>query len=77
MCRPQKEPWYEPERTGFRRLIESVKVNLGLNDSSTIPGPKYKSEGFRLEECVSLITFILVLQAGTPSFYFKIFHPGR
>ena len=52
--RPQKEPWYEFARTGFFSLVgQSMKIKLGLLDETRVPGPKYKSEGFRLEECVS------------------------
>lgn len=31
-----------------------MKMSVGLGDPSRYPGPQYKSEGYRLEEMVSL-----------------------
>lgn len=52
-CRFQAKPWYKPESKGLRRLYERAQVLLGLMEANDIPGAKYKSHGYRLEEMVS------------------------
>ena len=39
-----------PEPTGFELLKQKIGLSLGLVDKNFIPGPKFKSQGYRLEE---------------------------
>lgn len=51
-CRFESEPWYKPEPTGLGWLLQTVLVKMGLKDPSHVPGPRFKSDGFRIEELV-------------------------
>ncbi|KAL5498372.1 hypothetical protein ACEPAH_2514 [Sanghuangporus vaninii] len=44
-------PWYRPEPKGISRRRQNLLVKIGYLDNMYIPSPKYKSEGYRLEEC--------------------------
>lgn len=44
------DPWYSPQPTGLRLLLQNLLVNLNLINKDYVPGPKWKSEGYRLEE---------------------------
>ncbi|TFY82503.1 hypothetical protein EWM64_g1506 [Hericium alpestre] len=44
------KPWYKPEPKGVSAIIQNAKVALGLLDPDDIPGPKYRAEGYRMEE---------------------------
>lgn len=44
------EPWYKPQPTGLALLLQTVLVKTGLKNPAYIPGPRFKSEGYRLEE---------------------------
>ncbi|KAA1470820.1 hypothetical protein DENSPDRAFT_836710 [Dentipellis sp. KUC8613] len=44
------KPWYKPEPQGLARLVENVKVAIGLQNAEDVPGPKFRSQGYRLEE---------------------------
>ncbi|KAL5478984.1 hypothetical protein ACEPAI_2272 [Sanghuangporus weigelae] len=46
-----KVPWYKPEPKGISRIWQNILVKIGYLDKKYIPSPKYKSEGYRLEEC--------------------------
>ena len=35
-------------------VAQTILVKVGLKDPAYIPSPRYKSEGFRIEEMVSL-----------------------
>ena len=37
-------------------VAQTVLVKVGLKDPAYIPSPRYKSEGFRIEEMVSLVS---------------------
>ncbi|KAJ3808530.1 hypothetical protein F5876DRAFT_78650 [Lentinula aff. lateritia] len=43
-------PYYYPEKTGIALKIQSLLIMLGLQDPNKIPGKKWRSEGYRLEE---------------------------
>lgn len=38
---------------GLSGLVQSVFLAVGIWREDQVPGPKFKPEGFRLEECVS------------------------
>ncbi|KAJ4474340.1 hypothetical protein J3R30DRAFT_3337786 [Lentinula aciculospora] len=45
----QSKPWYMPEpQTFFGKIRARVNVAIGLYDE--LPGPQFKSDGYRLEE---------------------------
>jgi hypothetical protein len=44
-----------PQRKGLGGLVDTVGVKLGIHDY--LPGPEFKSNGFRLEEMVSNDSF--------------------
>ncbi|EIM83948.1 uncharacterized protein STEHIDRAFT_62460 [Stereum hirsutum FP-91666 SS1] len=46
----QAKPWYKPEPQGLFRLFQHLQVHLGLLKAEDLPGPKYMSQGYRLEE---------------------------
>lgn len=46
------EPWYRQQPTGVSYLVERLAVMLKLRDTDNLPGPRYKSEGYRIEELV-------------------------
>lgn len=48
--RKRSGPWYYPESTGLRKKTERLLVWLGVVDSSSLPGKRWKSEGYRIEE---------------------------
>ncbi|KAJ8456283.1 hypothetical protein ONZ45_g18784 [Pleurotus djamor] len=41
-------PWYRPQRTGLGSLLDKLLVVVGFHDD--LPQPKYRSEGYRIEE---------------------------
>ncbi|VDB92037.1 unnamed protein product [Peniophora sp. CBMAI 1063] len=47
---PVTKPWYLPRPTGLQRVLERVMIVFGLKSEEDLPGPKYRSEGYRLEE---------------------------
>lgn len=49
-CRRCREPWYIPEPSGVALFKQKIAVTLGFVDKNLVPGPKFKSEGYRLEE---------------------------
>lgn len=49
----QAKPWYKPEPQGLFRLLQHLQVRLGLLKAEDLPGVKYMSQGYRLEEMVS------------------------
>ena len=46
-----KEPWYKAEPSGLGVLSQHVKVAIGLLEPEYLPGPNFRSAGYRLEEC--------------------------
>ncbi|KAL5485397.1 hypothetical protein ACEPAI_8039 [Sanghuangporus weigelae] len=46
-----KVPWYKPEPKGIGRIWQIILLKIGYLDEEDIPSSKYKSEGYRLEEC--------------------------
>ncbi|EJD05108.1 uncharacterized protein FOMMEDRAFT_18758 [Fomitiporia mediterranea MF3/22] len=44
-------PWYKPEPTGLAWVWQNILLKIGILDEEYVPGPRYKSEGYRLEEC--------------------------
>ena len=46
------KPWYKPQSKGIGGLLDRLAVGLGVYED--MPGPKYRSEGYRLEEVVGL-----------------------
>ncbi|KAL5512765.1 hypothetical protein ACEPAG_3031 [Sanghuangporus baumii] len=46
-----KVPWYKPEPKGIGRIWQNILLKIGYLDEQDIPSSKYKSEGYRLEEC--------------------------
>ncbi|KAI0311113.1 hypothetical protein OF83DRAFT_1177889 [Amylostereum chailletii] len=44
------QPWYEAPRTGLARVWQAIGLGLGLVDPEYVPGPKWRSDGYRLEE---------------------------
>ncbi|KAL5536480.1 hypothetical protein ACEPAF_302 [Sanghuangporus sanghuang] len=46
-----KIPWYKPEPTGIALRMQAMLLKLGLLAEDHIPSPKYKSQGYRIEEC--------------------------
>ena len=46
-------------------VAQTILVKVGLKDPAYIPSPRYKSEGFRIEEMVSLAS------GSTPGFVLK------
>ncbi|THH14048.1 hypothetical protein EW146_g6241 [Bondarzewia mesenterica] len=43
-------PWYIPVPTGWKYVVEQIKIKLNLADPNLCPGPYFKAEGYRLEE---------------------------
>ncbi|KAF9542942.1 hypothetical protein CPC08DRAFT_755997 [Agrocybe pediades] len=43
-------PWYYPEATGLWLLKDRILVSLGLQNVHKLPGKRWRSEGYRLEE---------------------------
>ncbi|KAF5379566.1 hypothetical protein D9757_009260 [Collybiopsis confluens] len=43
-------PFYYPEKTGLDLRIQNILVRLGLKKAEKMPGKKWLSEGYRLEE---------------------------
>ncbi|KAJ4469258.1 hypothetical protein J3R30DRAFT_1581761 [Lentinula aciculospora] len=43
-------PYYYPEKKGLALSIQCLLVKFGLQDPHTVPGKKWRSEGYRLEE---------------------------
>ncbi|KAL5520979.1 hypothetical protein ACEPAG_8901 [Sanghuangporus baumii] len=46
-----KVPWYKPEPKGIGRIWQNILLQIGYLDEQDIPSSKYKSAGYRLEEC--------------------------
>ncbi|KAL5528659.1 hypothetical protein ACEPAF_7795 [Sanghuangporus sanghuang] len=46
-----KVPWYKPEPKGISRIWQNILLKIGYLDEEDIPSSKYKSKGYRLEEC--------------------------
>ena len=53
------KPWYKPQSKGIGGLLDRLAVRLGVYED--MPGPKYRSEGYRLEEVVGLASRRLVV----------------
>jgi hypothetical protein len=51
------KPWYKPERNGLSALMDTFAVMIGYYDY--LPGREFRSEGYRLEELVSLSQGVL------------------
>ncbi|KDQ50418.1 hypothetical protein JAAARDRAFT_42081 [Jaapia argillacea MUCL 33604] len=51
--RPTKypsKPWYKPPSKGLRAFLERLGTFFGIIDPENVPGPKFKCEGYRIEE---------------------------
>ncbi|KAL4252141.1 ER-bound oxygenase mpaB/B' [Abortiporus biennis] len=44
------EPWYYPQSTGLKRILEESLVQIGLQPPSMIPSTIWRCDGYRLEE---------------------------
>lgn len=55
------EPWYSPKPTGFNWLLSNILYSIGVLREDQIPNDKFKPEGFRLEEMVSILFLFLSL----------------
>ena len=63
-------PYYYPEKTGFALKVQNFLVKLGLRNAEKMPGKRWFSEGYRLEELVgnffaSFYMINLILVTGT------------
>ncbi|KAK4703145.1 hypothetical protein P7C70_g3074, partial [Phenoliferia sp. Uapishka_3] len=45
------EPWYMPVKGGLSGAVNSTLLFLGIVRPDQVPGPDYKPEGLRLEDC--------------------------
>ncbi|THH04832.1 hypothetical protein EW145_g5236 [Phellinidium pouzarii] len=52
--RSGKEPWYKPERAGLGLLVQAALLKVGMLEEEFVPGMKYKSDGYRLEELTNI-----------------------
>ncbi|KIK54926.1 hypothetical protein GYMLUDRAFT_264385 [Collybiopsis luxurians FD-317 M1] len=43
-------PYYYPEKTGFALKVQNFLIKLGLRNAEKMPGKRWFSEGYRLEE---------------------------
>ncbi|KAL0576894.1 hypothetical protein V5O48_005075 [Marasmius crinis-equi] len=43
-------PYYYPEKTGFGLILQNLLLKLGLKNPNKVPGKRWQSEGYRLEE---------------------------
>ncbi|KAE9395756.1 hypothetical protein BT96DRAFT_1042997 [Gymnopus androsaceus JB14] len=43
-------PYYFPEKTGFALKVQNFLVRIGWKNAEKLPGKKWSSEGYRLEE---------------------------
>ncbi|KAL5507507.1 hypothetical protein ACEPAH_6963 [Sanghuangporus vaninii] len=50
-----KVPWYKPEPKGIGRIWQNILLKIGYLDEEDIPSSKYKSKGYRLEECGPIV----------------------
>ncbi|TFY53181.1 hypothetical protein EVG20_g10233 [Dentipellis fragilis] len=46
------KPWYKPEATGLGKVLEQALVAVGVIKAEDVPAPKYRPQGFRIEELV-------------------------
>lgn len=49
---------YMPTKGGLRGAVDSLLVTIGIWREDQVPGPKFKPEGFRLEQCVRAFFFL-------------------
>ena len=47
------KPWYKPEQKGIWKLWENIAVRVGFISPDAVPGPRLRSQGYRIEELVS------------------------
>ncbi|KAJ3545435.1 hypothetical protein NM688_g5625 [Phlebia brevispora] len=43
-------PWYYPEPKGISKVVQNLRLYLGLTQPDKIPSRRWKSEGYRIEE---------------------------
>ena len=50
LVRTSPHPWYEPPKTAIARLFQAIGIKIGLVDPETVPAPRFRWEGYRIEE---------------------------